>query len=326
MHFESLLTPSVLFFALGMFAQLIRSDLKLPPDLIKSMTVYLLLGIGIHGGAELAHASILAAIPALVVAFSFGLLIPVIAYWIIHHLGKLDRLNAVAIASHYGSVSAGTFLTAVAFLEAMSIPYEKYPVVMLAVMESPAILVGLLMANLVRGKEQQQSEEPSQHLHHILRESFTNGSIILLAGGLLIGDVVPDKNLQAVLPFFNQMFMGVLCVFLLAMGMEAGKKLNDFKQAGLFLVSFGVLMPILLGALGVLVAHALLGFSAGGATLVAVLMASASYIAVPPAMRIAIPEANPSLYLTLSLGVTFPFNVLLGIPLYYQMTQFLMKG
>lgn len=326
MHFESLLTPSVLFFALGMFAQLIRSDLKLPPDLVKSMTVYLLLGIGIHGGAELAHASILEAIPALVVAFSFGLLIPVVAYWIIHHLGKLDRLNAVAIASHYGSVSAGTFLTAVAFLEAMSIPYEKYPVVMLAVMESPAILVGLLMANLVRRKNKQHTQEPSQHVHHILRESFTNGSIILLAGGLMIGDVVPDNNLQAVLPFFNQMFMGVLCVFLLAMGMEAGKKLNDFKQAGVFLVSFGVMMPILLGALGVLVAHELLGFSAGGATLVAVLMASASYIAVPPAMRIAIPEANPSLYLTLSLGVTFPFNVLLGIPLYYQMTQFLMKG
>ncbi|MDP8568053.1 sodium-dependent bicarbonate transport family permease [Methylophilus aquaticus] len=326
MHFESLLTPSVLFFALGMFAQLIRSDLKLPPDLIKSMTVYLLLGIGIHGGAELAHASMLEAVPALLAAFGFGLLIPLLAYWIIHHLGKLDRLNAVAIASHYGSVSAGTFLTAIAFLEAMAVPYEKYPVVMLAVMESPAILVGLLLANWVRRQDNPPEQEANQHLPVILKESFTNGSIILLAGGLLIGDMVPDNNLQAILPFFNQMFMGILCVFLLAMGMEAGKKLNDFKKAGAFLVSFGVLMPVLLGGLGVLVAHSLLGFSAGGATLVAVLVASASYIAVPPAMRIAIPEANPSLYLTLSLGVTFPFNVLLGIPLYYQMAQLLTKG
>lgn len=323
MQLQSILTPSVLFFVLGMFAQLVRSDLKMPPELVKSLTVYLLIGIGIHGGQELAHASLRDALPALMVAFALGILIPLLAYQLIWRFSKLDKLNAVAIAAHYGSVSAGTFLTAIAFLESMHISYEKYPVVMLAVMESPAILIGLLLANRVRRDITEQSAAESSKSRGLIHESLTNGSIVLLIGGLVIGDMIPEQNLQSVLPFFQQMFMGVLCLFLLAMGIEAGKKLSDFKQAGVFLVGFGVLMPVLLGAIGVSLGHMLLGYSTGGALLVGVLAASASYIAVPPAMRIAIPEANPSLYLTLTLGVTFPFNVLFGIPLYLHFAQYL---
>jgi hypothetical protein len=267
-------------------------------------------------------------LPAVLVAISLGLVIPVLAYFILRKVGNIESLNAVAIASHYGSVSAGTFLTAIAFLESLNINYEKYPVVMLAMMESPAILVGLLLAGMIR-KKMESSEtnvSGSKKNLEVLKEALTNGSIVLLFGGLLIGDIVPDKNLKVVAPFFDQMFMGVLCMFLLAMGMEAGKKLHEFKQAGAFLIGFGILMPLILGATGVLLGIYVLNFNVGGATLVGVLAASASYIAVPPAMRVAIPEANPSLYLTLSLGVTFPFNVLFGIPLYFYFATNLLKG
>lgn len=329
---QNLLNPSMLFFGLGLLAQVIRSDLKLPADLVKSITIYLLISIGIHGGVELAHANVENALPSIFVAIAMGVTIPIMAYLVLRHFGKIDKLNAVAIATHYGSVSAGTFLTAIAFLESMNIQYEKYPVVMLAMMESPAILVGLLLTSIIRKKMDSDSKpvkghDTSQHKNsEILREALTNGSIVLLFGGLLIGDVVPDKNLKVVAPFFNEMFMGVLCMFLLAMGMEAGKKLNEFKQAGAFLATFGILAPISLGLIGVFLGVHILHFGVGGATLVGVLAASASYIAVPPAMRIAIPEANPSLYLTLSLGITFPFNVLFGIPLYFYFATHLLKG
>jgi hypothetical protein len=327
-QYQNLLNPTMLFFGLGLFAQVIRSDLKLPADLVKSITIYLLISIGIHGGVELAHASISNAIPAILIAVLLGLLIPIVAFLILNKVGKIDSLNAVAIATHYGSVSAGTFLTAIAFLESLNISYEKYPVVMLAMMESPAILVGLFTASVIRKKMGTAATQvASDHNNiNVLKEALTNGSIVLLFGGLLIGDVVPDKNLKVVAPFFDQMFMGVLCMFLLAMGMEAGKKLHEFKQAGMFLTGFGILMPIILGLIGVLLGVYALNFGIGGSTLVGVLAASASYIAVPPAMRIAIPEANPSLYLTLSLGITFPFNVLFGIPLYFYFASNLLKG
>jgi hypothetical protein len=188
-------------------------------------------------------------------------------------------------------------------------------------METPAILIGLLMVFSIRSKTTTEEFMDKQGMKGIVREAFTNGSILLLLGGMLIGYSGTDKSMVNIQPFFDQLFYGVLCIFLLAMGMEAGKKLNDFKQAGLFLICFGIGMPILGGAIGVSLATFVLHFSIGGATLVGVLAASASYIAVPPVMRMAVPEANPSIYLTLSLGVTFPFNVVIGIPLYYHLAQ-----
>lgn len=323
LNFQSLLTPSILFFGLGLVAQLIRSDLKIPAELTKSITVYLLISIGIHGGIELSHQNLASALPSIGVAIALGLLIPLLAYWVIHHIGKIDALNAVAIATHYGSVSAGSFLTAIAFLEALNVSFETYPIIMLAIMESPAILIGLSMAAIVRKKHSSSDAKSALHIRPILKETFTNGSIVLLIGGMLIGDLATENSIKNVLPFFDQLFMGVLCLFLLSMGMEAGKKLHDFKTAGLFLIVFGIGMPLILGVVGVLLGTHVLGFSVGGATLVGILAASASYIAVPPAIRMAIPEANPSIYLTLSLGVTFPFNVLVGIPAYYSFAKFI---
>lgn len=322
-NLNNLLTPSILFFCLGFLAQVIRSDLKLPPELIKSITIYLLLSVGIHGGIELAHVNFSAALPSIFTAIFLGISVPIIAYFIIRKIGKIDPLNAIAIATHYGSVSAGTFLTAIAFLEMSNVYFEKQPIIMLAIMESPAILIGLIMAAYCRKLYAQGTAVSANTTSELIREAFTNGSVLLLIGGMVIGDIATEKSIKSILPFFDQLFMGVLTIFLLAMGMEAGKKMHDFKVAGKFLIAFGILMPILLGTAGVLIGIHVLGFGVGGATLVGVLAASASYIAVPPAMRMAIPEANPSIYLTLSLGVTFPFNVVIGIPLYYSLANYL---
>lgn len=244
LNLSNLLTPSILFFGLGFIAQIIRSDLKLPAELTKSITIYLLISVGIHGGIELSHINVSEAIPSIIAAIFMGISLPIIAYMIITKLGKLDRLNAVAIATHYGSVSAGTFLSAVAFLEVLHVDYEKHPIIMLAIMESPAILVGLLLATSIRKKYFLNSNAIDSNKYALIKEAFTNGSILLLIGGLLIGDIASEKSLKSILPFFDQLFMGVLCIFLLAMGMEAGKKIDDFKLAGKFLIVFGMLMPI----------------------------------------------------------------------------------
>ena len=316
MDLSNLLIPAVLFFALGFVAQLVRSDLKFPPELAKALSIYLLVGIGLKGGIELSHAQLGDALNAVMAALVLGFGLPIIAYAILL-AGRLDKLNASAIAAHYGSVSAGTFLTAIAYLNALEIEHESYPVIMLAIMESPAIIVGLLLARFSRASGAGEDDARENHMGELMRDAFTNGSVMLLFGAMVIGLVVKPDALATITPFFSTLFMGVLSLFLLEMGMEAGKRIADFRRAGLVLIAFGVVMPLIGAAAGILVGHYWLGFSEGGVLLVAILGASASYIAVPPAMRLAIPEANPSFYLTLSLGVTFPFNVLVGIPLYH---------
>lgn len=317
---SNLLVPAVLFFGLGFFARVIRSDLRFPPEMAKALSIYLLVAIGIHGGYELGKADLLTALNAIFWAVVLGIALPILGYFILLATRRVDGLNAAAIAAHYGSVSAGTFLTAIAFLKGAGIDYESYPVIMLAVMESPAIVIGLLLAAWTRGRTGGKEARGAQagNLTHILREAFTNGSVVLLIGAMIIGTVATSASLDSIKPFVNDIFMGVLCLFLLEMGLEAARRIEDFRRVGLMLVAFGVLMPVVSGLIGVGIGHGILGFGIGGTTLVAVLAASASYIAVPPAMRLAVPEANPSLYLTLSLGVTFPFNVVVGIPLYYR--------
>lgn len=322
---SNLLVPAVLFFALGFLARVIRSDLRFPPDMAKALSIYLLVAIGIHGGYELGKADLLTAVQAIFWAVVLGIALPVMGYFVLLATRCVDGLNAAAIAAHYGSVSAGTFLTAIAYLQSMGVEYESYPVIMLAVMESPAIVIGLLLAAWTRQREaisaspeDSTSAEPaSRGFSHILRDAFTNGSVVLLIGSMIIGTVATSASINTIKPFVNEIFMGVLCLFLLEMGLEAARRIEDFRRVGLKLLAFGILMPVISGAVGVVIGHSVLGFGIGGTTLVAVLAASASYIAVPPAMRLAIPEANPSLYLTLSLGVTFPFNVVFGIPLYH---------
>jgi hypothetical protein len=315
----NLLIAPVLFFALGAGAQAFRSDLKFPPDLVKALSIYLLVAIGLHGGAELAHADLGIAARSVLAALALGTGLPLLCFVVLTRLGRIDGLNAAAIAAHYGSVSAATFLTAVAWLQSRDIAFENYPLIMLAVMESPAIIVGLLLAQGVRRPADGKSS--GSGMGRTLLNALTHGSIVLLLGSMVIGAVISPASMQAVEPFFRNIFMGALCLYLLELGMVAAQRLGEFRKVGGFLVGFGLLMPLVGGALGLAIGHYGLGFGAGGSTLVAVLGASASYIAVPPAVRMAIPEANPSLYLTLSLGITFPFNVVLGIPLYYSLAQ-----
>ncbi|MCG6897555.1 MAG: sodium-dependent bicarbonate transport family permease [Thiocapsa sp.] len=332
--FSNLLIPAVLFFALGFIARLIKSDLRFPPDLAKILSIYLLVSIGLHGGVELARADLGEALAAVFWAFALGLLLPVIGYGLLLATRRVDSLDAAAIAAHYGSVSAGTFLTAIAFLGSQGVDYERYPLIMLAVMESPAIVVGLLLATWSRGRlaaadperVAARTERGNGGMAEILREAFTNGSVVLLVGSMLIGAIANPKAMESLHPFTTDIFMGMLCLFLLEMGMEAARRFGDFRRVGLVLGGFGVVMPLLGGLIGVMIGHSILGFGVGGTTLVAVLGASASYIAVPPAMRLAVPEANPSFYLTLSLGVTFPFNVVVGIPVYYHLALLMAGG
>lgn len=320
---SNMLIPAILFFALGFLAQLMRSDLKFPPDLAKALSIYLLVGIGLHGGMELAKIDAVDAIGAIVAALGLGFGLPIVAYFILSLIVRVDRLNAAAIAAHYGSVSAGTFVTAIAFLDSLKVPYESHPVIMLAIMESPAIIIGLALANMARkGGGNGHQKRVSRELVH---DAFTNGSVVLLLGSMLIGAIAQPAGLNKILPFYETMFMGVLSLFLLDMGMEASRRLGDFKKVGPSLLVFGIAMPLIGGMVGLAVGHWLLGFGVGGTLLVAVLAASASYIAVPPAMRLAIPEASPALFLTLSLGVTFPFNVIVGIPLYFSAAQWLAR-
>lgn len=317
----NMLIPPTLFFALGFIAHLVRSDLKFPADVGKAASIYLLIGIGLHGGMEMAKADFASASMAVIAALVLAIATPLIAFTILRAFGHLDRLNSAAIAAHYGSVSAGTFLAAVAFLEAQNVAHETYPLIMLAIMESPAIVIGLLLARW--GTSGDSGPDSAARLNHLLRDAFTNGSVLLLFGSIIIGIVATPASLAKILPLFDTMFMGVLCLFLLEMGLEAAKRIGDFRRVGFFLIAFGIIMPLIGGLIGLITGHYVLGFSVGGTTLVAVLTASASYIAVPSAMRLAIPEANPSFYLTLSLGVTFPFNVVFGISLYYYAARVL---
>lgn len=320
---SNMLIPAILFFALGFLAQLVRSDLKFPPDLAKALSIYLLVAIGLHGGMELAKIDAVDAIGAIVAALGLGFGLPIVAYLILSNIVRIDRLNAAAIAAHYGSVSAGTFVTAIAFLDSLKVPYESHPVIMLAIMESPAIIIGLALANMARkGDGNGHQRRVSRELVH---DAFTNGSVVLLLGSMLIGAIAQPAGLHKIMPFYETMFMGVLSLFLLDMGMEASRRIGDFKKVGPSLLVFGIAMPLIGGMIGLAVGHGLLGFGVGGTLLVAVLGASASYIAVPPAMRLAIPEASPALFLTLSLGVTFPFNIIVGIPLYFSAAQWLAR-
>ncbi len=330
---SNLLIPAVLFFALGAIARLIRSDLKFPPDLAKVLSIYLLMAIGLHGGYELGKADLAIAVNAIVWALILGFSLPILGYFALVVTRKVSPLDAAAISAHYGSVSAGTFLTAIAYLDNTGVEYESYPLIMLAVMESPAIVVGLLLAAMARKQLAKANGgrpsivdddgESSTKFSNLLHEAFTNGSVVVLIGSMIIGAISQPSGMDKLKPFIDDIFMGALCLFLFEMGMEAARRIKEFKKVGIVLGMFGVVMPVIGGAIGAVVGHSILGFSVGGATLVAILGASASYIAVPPAMRLAVPEANPSFYLTLSLGITFPFNVMIGIPLYHWFVTYL---
>jgi hypothetical protein len=309
------LSPMVLFFALGVAAGYVQSDLTIPEPISKALSLYLMLAIGFKGGVALASSGIDSMVAvALTVAIGLSLFLPVIAFSLLRAVTSLDSRNAAAIAAHYGSVSIVTFVAATSFLEYRQVPYEGFLVAMLAVMETPAIITGLLLAR--RSLGQASSDRESVFSPQVLRQVFLCGSVVLLAGSFMIGWTTGDGGMQIMAPLLKEPFQAVLAIFLLDMGLLVGKRLGDFGQVGKQLVMFGIYMPLIGAAIG-MAAAAAIGLSVGGITLVAVLAASASYIVVPAAMRLSLPQANPAIYVTLSLAVTFPFNLAVGIPLYH---------
>ena len=316
----NLLTPAVLFFALGLIAALLRSDLKFPEALYVTLTIYLLTALGFKGGVAISEAGLAKVIGPALAAMALGALLPLWVYPILRFGGRLQPVDAAAIAAHYGSVSAVTFITATNYLKSINVPYENYATAFLAVMESPAIVVGVLLGKV---SVDRGSGIFGASLKKVLHEAVLGRSVFLLVGALVIGALCGKSGMDKVEPFFVTPFQGVLALFLLEMGLVAGGRLQDLKRVGPFLVAFAVVMPLLHGMLGVLLGRAV-GLSLGGTTLLGVLAASASYIAAPAAMRLSLPEANPALYLTPSLAVTFPFNVGIGIPLYYGFARYLL--
>jgi hypothetical protein len=310
----NLLNPVILFFFLGLLAVWIRSDLAIPTALSRFLSYYLLFCIGLKGGAELAHSGLSMDIfKVLALALGMALLVPLYAFFILRR--RLNLYDSAAIAATYGSISAVTFITAINFLEENQESFGGYMVAAMALMEAPAIIVGLLLFNLYDRNETGGSAR-SPSVRQIVREAVTNGSVVLILGSFLIGIVSTDKSVHALLPFTDGIFKGMLAFFLLDMGLLAGKRLASLRGSGGFILRFSVLIPLFNAALIIGLAW-LLELSKGDALLLTVLCASASYIAVPAAMRISIPKANAGLYVPMSLAITFPFNIILGIPLYY---------
>jgi hypothetical protein len=310
----NLLSPAVLFFVLGLIAAIVKSDLKFPEQLYIGLTIYLLVAIGFKGGVAISEAGLQKVWLPSLAAIVLGALIPLWTYPLLRGPGKMSVVDSAAIAAHYGSVSAVTFIAATNYLKSIQLPYESYATAFLAVMEAPAILVGVVLGKL----KSKQAGEGS--LKAVIHETLFGRSIFLLMGALIVGGLCGEVGMKKVEPFFVTPFQGVLAIFLLEMGIVAGQRMGDLKKVGLFLLGFGILMPLVNGALGVLLGK-FAGLELGGATLFGVLAASASYIAAPAAIRISLPEANPTLYLTSSLAITFPFNITVGIPIYLAMAR-----
>jgi hypothetical protein len=309
----NLSSPPVLFFLLGLLATAVRSDLEIPAPIVKFLSLYLLLAIGFKGGAALASSTIDAAIVAsLCLAILLAIVIPIVAFVVLR--ARIDTANAAAIAATYGSVSAVTFVTTTEYLDTVGVDWGGHLVAAMALMESPAILIGVLLHRLgtraggaIRWRE-------------LLHESCFNGPVVLIVGSLAIGWLSGARGAAAVAPLTQGLFTGVLCFFLLDMGLVAARRLRDFRAHGLFLPAFSLVFPVTCALATAAIATAA-GLREGDAMLLTVLAASASYIAVPAALRLTLPEANPSIFLPMSLGLTFPFNIALGIPLYHALVR-----
>ncbi|MBQ0713771.1 MAG: sodium-dependent bicarbonate transport family permease [Paraperlucidibaca sp.] len=305
----NVIDPIILFFLLGLVAGLLRSELRLPAAIYEFVSILLLLAIGLKGGVELAKQPFADLLPDMLAVVAMGFFLTLLAFPVLRFLGRFKRADAASIAAHYGSVSVGTYAVAVAYFGSRQITFEEHMPLLLVMLEIPAILVGIVLA---RGVSRQTRWSEVAH------EVFLGKGIVLLVGGLLIGWAAGSDGLASIKPLFFDLFKGILALFLLEMGLLTATQMGGLRRYGLFLVVFGVGMPLCSSLVGIGLGLAL-GLSVGGTAMLATLAASASYIAVPAAMRISVPEANPTLSLGASLGVTFPFNVLVGIPIYYAL-------
>ena len=305
----SVLDPIILFFLLGLAAGLLRSELRLPAAVYELVSMLLLLAIGLKGGIELAQQPFGNLAPQILAVIAMGVLLTLMAFPVLRYAGRVKRADAASIAAHYGSVSVATYAVAAAWFTSRDIAFEAHMPLLLAVMEVPAILVGIVLA---RGFSREM------RLGAVAHDVFLGRGIVLIIGGLLIGWAAGPEGLAPVKPLFFDLFKGILALFLLEMGLITAAQFGGLRRHGAFLVLFGVGMPLVSALVGTALGWTL-GLSVGGTAMLATLAASASYIAVPAAMRISVPDANPALSLGASLGVTFPFNVLVGIPLYHAL-------
>ncbi len=327
---SNLLTPAILCFFLGMAATLVRSDLEVPQPVSKALSLYLLFSIGMHGGVELSHAGLsLAALAPLAVGAAASALLPIASFAILRR--RLGSADAAAVAATFGSVSVVTFISACAYLEDRGMQWSGHMVAAMALMESPAILVGVLLARRAGGAIRtvgagdatdaaHARAAPAASVKSVLHEAFLNGPVLLLLGALAIGLLTGEKGWKSVEPFAHAPFKGVLCLFLLDMGIVAARRLGGLRESGPFLAVYAIGAPLVHAAVGIVAARAL-GMPPGDALLLCVLLASASYIAVPAALRIALPDANPGVYVPMALAITFPFNIAFGIPLYMTVIE-----
>lgn len=305
----------VLAFLLGLISVALKADLRLPDAVYQATSIYLLFAIGLKGGVALRAADPAEVLAPIGVALLLGVLIPLIVFAALKYVTKLNPVDRGAMAAHYGSTSLVTFTAAIVFLESLDIAFEGFMPTLLTVLEIPGIIVGLLLA----GRYLSRSESGSQQAGWI-REIVFGKSILLLGGGLIIGFLTGTQGYERVEPFFGSLFTGVLALFLLELGVLAGRRIGSVREAGIGLIAFAIVFPLFAGTLGIIGGY-IAGLSVGGAMILGVLCASASYIAAPAAVRLALPTANPGITLTASLGITFPFNLILGIPIYLFIAQ-----
>lgn len=326
---QSLLDPAILFFVFGALAGLVKSNLEIPPQISRFLSLYLLMALGLKGGFAIAHSGFTAEVGiSLVCAILMAILVPLLGYALLQRW--MSKFDAAAIAATYGSVSAVTFITATQFLDTHGIEYGGHMAAAMALMESPAIIMAVLLANLLRqqqtaivtsqGQAALTPEIPGVPLKKILHESFTDGAQLLLLGAMVVGLVTGDAGKEVMAPFSADLFKGMLAFFLLDMGLMAARNFPKKGEAPTVVVFYAILAPLVHATLALGLAS-LANLSTGNTALLMVLAASASYIAVPAVVRHAIPEANPSLYFGMSLGITFPFNIILGIPLYVSIAS-----
>jgi hypothetical protein len=312
--FANLSNPTLLFFLLGMCAVLVRSDLEIPAPSIRFISVYLLFSIGFKGGLELAHQEFSG---ELVGSLAFGLaaslLIPVVVYFVARF--RLKPEDSAAVAATYGSVSAVTFVTAASYLETFSIPYSGSMVAVMALMEAPAIVVSVLLMKI-----HDRDSKRNQSIRSILKHSLSNGSVFLILGSLFIGSIANAKQAEGIRPFTTDIFKGFLVIFMLEMGMTTARRLQAFRSNGAFVIFMGLFFPILFGSVAAF-ASGWVTQSEGDRLMLSVLSASASYIAVPAAAKVAFPKADPGIFVPMALGITFPLNVTVGLPLYLTLVQ-----
>lgn len=312
--FENLTNPALLYFILGILAVGLKSDLQIPQNSSKFISLYLLFSIGFKGGQELSHEVITSEVfLAMLFGISITILIPMYTFFILKR--KLSVNDSGVIAASYGSISAVTFVTAVSYLESHQLELHGYMVAIMALMESPAIIVGLVLISIF-----QQEQANTIKKRELLRHSFTNGSVLLILGSLVIGYLTSAKDAQGIQPFTNDLFKGFLAIFLLDMGITSGKKLKSFFAHGWFPFVFALVIPLINGSVFAWLSH-LVTDDVSNRFVFAILAASASYIAVPAAMKIAVPKANPGLFLPMALAVTFPINITIGMPLYFHIAQ-----